>query len=304
MLSEENKGYLMVAAASVLWGTMGVNAQFLYDRGLAASHIVFWKLAFAFLITAVWMIFRQPGLMVISRRGLLITMFMGFYGQACYNVFIFNAIEYTGVATATILLYTSPAFVILMSRLLFKELLTPLKLTALVLCTVGTVVTVTEGRLDLLEINRYGVMMGLLAGFTFAVNTVAVKHLTRRYNRWTLGLYFFGFGALFAIPLSDPLGVFAVNPEPVVWLGLFLQGLLPTAMGYGLYIRAFSHGIEASRAGILTTLEIIVAVGAAALLLGDRLGGMKLLGIIMVFSSVVMVQPNQALWSRWKRPAA
>ena len=293
----------MVVAASVLWGTMGVNAGFLYRRGLEAGHIVFWKLAFAFLITAGWLLIRQRSLMVISRRGLLITMFMGFYGQACYNVFIFNAIEYTGVATATILLYTSPAFVILLARLLFKEALTPLKLTALTLCTVGTLLTVTQGRLDTLEINGFGVLMGGLAGFTFAVNTVAVKHLTRHYNRWTLGLYFFGFGALFAIPLSDPLGVFKVNPEPVVWLGLFLQGLLPTAMGYGLYIRAFSQGIEASRAGILTTLEIIVAVGAAALLLGDHLGVIKLLGILLVFSSVVLVQSGPFFMRRRQPPA-
>jgi drug/metabolite transporter (DMT)-like permease len=304
-ISEENKGYLMVAAASVLWGTMGINAQFLYDQGLTASHIVFWKLAFGFLIILCWLLIIDRRLLKISRKGFFQTLLMGFYCQAFYNYFIFSSIEYTGVATATILLYTSPTFVILMSRLFFSEKLSPVKITALILCTLGAVLTVTEGRIEALEIDRFGVGMGLLAGFTFAVSTLGTKALSMQINKWTLSLYFFGFGALFSIPISNPLGVFTVNPGPAVWLGLFLQGLLPTAMGYGLYIRAFSKGIEASRAGILTTLEIIVAVGASALLFGERIWGIKLLGILMVFVSVIIIQPQKPthLWLRKKQTA-
>lgn len=283
----------MVAAASVLWGTMGINAQFLYNQGLTASHIVFWKLAFGFLIIFLWLLTHDRKLLKISKQGLVWTFIMGLYCQAGYNYFVFSAIEKTSVSTATVLLYTFPIFVILMSRFFFKEALTPIKVGALLLCTLGAVLTVTEGRLDTLEINGAGVGLGLLSGFTFAVSTLGTKALTGRINRWTLSLYFFGFGALCSIPFSPPLSVFEINPGPLVWLGLFLQGLLPTALGYGLYIMAFSMGIEASRAGILATLEIIVAVGASALLFGESLWGIKLLGVICVFVSVVMIQPDK-----------
>jgi drug/metabolite transporter (DMT)-like permease len=302
--SKENQGYLMVAAAAMLWGSMGIIAQLLYNRGLNAGHIVFWKLAFGFIIILAYLMVKDRKLLRISRRGLMLTMLMGLYCQACYNFFIFSSVERVGVATFTILLYTSPLFIILMSRFFFGEKLTPVKLAALFLSTAGTVLTVTEGKLHLLEMNGFGVAMGLMAGFTFAVSTIATKKLTLHYNRWTLSLYFFGFGALFAIPISNPLGVLSVNPGLTVWLGLFLLGLLPTAMGYGLYIKAFSYGIEASRAGILTTIEIIVAVGAATFLLSDPMGGLKLAGIIMVFTAVLMIQLDRTavlwIWNRRK----
>lgn len=294
----------MVAAASVLWGTMGINAQFLYNQGLTASHIVFWKLAFGFLIILLWLLTHDRRLLRISRQGLVFTFIMGLYCQAGYNYFIFSAIEKTSVSTATVLLYTFPIFVILMSRIFFREGLTPVKMTALVLCTLGAVLTVTEGRLDNLEMNGYGVGLGLLSGFTFAVSTMGTKALASRVNRWTLSLYFFGFGALCSIPFSPPLSIFEVNPGPMVWLGLFLQGLLPTALGYGLYIMAFTKGIEASRAGILATLEIVVAVGASAVLFGESLWGVKLLGVLLVFVSVIIIQPDKPtlLWLKKKPP--
>ncbi len=294
----------MVAAASVLWGTMGINAQFLYNQGLTASHIVFWKLAFGFLIILLWLLTHDRRLLRISKQGLLWTFLMGLYCQAGYNYFVFSAIEQTSVSTTTVLLYTFPIFVILMSRIFFKEALTPVKMAALVLCTLGAFLTVTEGRLDNLEINGHGVGLGLLSGFTFAVSTMATKAMSSRVNRWTLSLYLFGFGALCSIPFSPPLSIFETNPGPLVWLGLLLQGLLPTALGYGLYIMAFSKGIEASRAGILATLEIIVAVSASAILFGESLWGVKLLGILLVFVSVVIIQPDKPtlMWFRKKPP--
>ncbi|SCY90895.1 DMT family transporter [Alkaliphilus peptidifermentans] len=289
-LKSQTRGYCMVALASILWGSMGIIGQMLYQQGLKANHIVFWKLIFGFIIILIYLLITDKTLLRIDKKGLMYLSLMGLICQASYNYFIFSAIAYTGIATATILLYTSPIFVIIMSRLFYKENITSIKLMALLMCMGGSFLTVTEGALAALKLNPIGIIMGLAAGFTFAITTISTKALVSRYSRWTICLYVFGFGALFAIPISNPLSILEINPGPSTWLGLFLLGLLPTALGYGLYITGISYNIEMSKTGILTTLEIIVAVVAASLIFGDKIWGYKLLGILMVFLSVIIIQ--------------
>jgi drug/metabolite transporter (DMT)-like permease len=52
-------------------------------------------------------------------------------------------------------------------------------------------------------------------------------------------------------------------------------------------------GIEASKAGIISTVEVVVAVMVSYVFFDEQLVGIKLLGILMVIDSVVTVQLNR-----------
>ena len=57
----------------------------------------------------------------IRPAGVLSCLLVGLFSQALYNMFYMRTIKESGMAVAAVLLYTSPVFVALMSRIFFRE---------------------------------------------------------------------------------------------------------------------------------------------------------------------------------------
>ena len=86
-------------------------------------------------------------LLAIDRSGLLWSAAMGLFTQALFNLCYTLSIQHTNVSTGAVLLYTAPAFVLIMSRLVYREKITSGKAIALILNIAGCVLTVTGGAL-------------------------------------------------------------------------------------------------------------------------------------------------------------
>ena len=169
--NEQTKGYLMVLAAGSLWGTIGLFATLLSDMGIGAAPVAFFRLLSATIMLALILLIKGKGVSLfrISKRGLISCMLIGFVSQAFYNVCYMNAIEQNGMATAAVFLYTSPIYVALLSRLFFHEPLSGNKILAILVNIIGCVLTVTGGAFSEQRISAFGLMMGILAGFTYAM---------------------------------------------------------------------------------------------------------------------------------------
>ncbi|MBA7553775.1 hypothetical protein ES705_46374 [subsurface metagenome] len=149
--------------------------------------------------------------------------------------------------------------------------------------------------MDTLKLNLPGVLMGVGAGFTFALLIIITKAIINDYHQLTIIAYSIGFGLLFYLPFSHPLEIFQMGLALKAWLLLGTIGLISTVIAYGFYITGLSYGIEASKAGIVSTLELVVSVILSYLTFKEALWGWKLVGILMVVSSVIIVQLDKIL---------
>lgn len=182
-----------------------------------------------------------------------------------------------------------------MARIFYKELFTPFKTVALFLCIGGCFFAATGGSMDTLKLNLPGVLMGVGAGFTFALLTIITKAIINDYHQLSIIAYSIGFGLLFYLPFTHPLEIFQMGLALKAWLLLGTIGLISTVIAYGFYITGLSYGIEASKAGIVSTLEVVVSVILSYLIFKEALWGWKLVGILMVVFSVVIVQLDKIL---------
>jgi drug/metabolite transporter (DMT)-like permease len=285
----------MVAAAGILWGTIGPQVKILLNYQLSVQAIVLWRMVFAFIILFSFIFFTNRKLLKVDLRGLVHISLIGLFSQFFFNVLYFNAIQKTTIATAVTLLYTAPIFIAVMARIFYKELFTPFKTVALLLCIGGCFFAATGGSMETLQLNLPGVLMGLGAGFTFALLTILSKAIINDYHQLTIIVYSIGFGLLFYLPFSHPLEIFQMDLALKAWLLLGSIGLISTVIAYGFYITGLSYGIEASRAGIVSTLELVVAVILSYLIFKEALWGWKLAGILMVVFSVAIVQVDKIL---------
>lgn len=289
-LARKTKGYMMITGSGFLWGSMFFYAQYLLDRGLVSQDFVVWKLFIGFLAMFIYTWIKDRTLLKIDKRGLVFTMFMGLVCHAVYNLFTFLSMEKTSISTAVSLLYTAPMFVMIMSRIFLKEIITSPKIIALIICTIGVFLTVTGGSLRALSFNLSGVTLGLLAGFFYAIMNILSKSLLNQYSQLTILIYTFGSGSLFSLAFSNPLVPFKMEFDPIIWLCIIALGVLPTALSYLLFTTGLTYGVESSKASIIATLEVPVSVLGSYLLFGQEIGGWKIVGIIMVLLSVVLLQ--------------
>ena len=301
-MERQTKGYLMVAAAGILWGTIGIQVKTLLNYQLSVQAIVLWRMIFAVIILFPFIFFTKREILKVDLRGIAYFSLIGICSQFFFNVLYFSAIQKTTIATAVTLLYSAPIFIAVMARIFYKELFTPIKTVALFLCMGGCFFASTGGSVAVLKLNLIGVLMGLGAGFTFALLTIIIKAIINDYHQLTIIAYSIGFGLLFYLPFTHPLEIFQMDLALKAWLLLCSLGLISTVIAYGFYITGLSYGIEASKAGIISTLEVVVSVTLSYLVFKEALWGWKLVGILMVVFSVIIVQVDKILPSRSPSP--
>lgn len=301
-MERQTKGYLMVAAAGILWGTIGIQVKTLLNYQLSVQAIVLWRMIFAVIILFPFIFFTKREILKVDLRGIAYFSLIGICSQFFFNVLYFSAIQKTTIATAVTLLYSAPIFIAVMARIFYKELFTPIKTVALFLCMGGCFFASTGGSVAVLKLNLIGVLMGLGAGFTFALLTIIIKAIINDYHQLTIIAYSIGFGLLFYLPFTHPLEIFQMDLALKAWLLLCSLGLISTVIAYGFYITGLSYGIEASKAGIISTLEVVVSVMLSYLIFKEALWGWKLVGILMVVFSVIIVQVDNILPSRSPSP--
>ena len=299
-MKKHAKGYLMVATAASIWGTVGIQVQILFNYNVSLQSIVFWRMFFAFFILLVFIFITKKERLLIDKKGLIYMGIMGLSSQLLFNLCYFSCIQKTSISTAVTLLYSAPIFIAIMARIFYGELFTLMKTLALLICIGGCFLAATGGSLSVLRLNLIGVLLGLAAGFNFSLVTIVSKAIIRKYHQLTIIIYALGFGLIFYLPFSRPLAIFEQGLPLLAWALIVCFGIVSTAIAYGLYITGISYGIEVSRAGIVSTLELVVAVILSWLLFRENILGWKLVGILMVVFAVIIIQLE--LNNRKKKP--
>ena len=216
----------------------------------------------------------------IAELGLLSVLFFTF----CY----FRAIELMPLATAAILLYTSPIWVTLMAALCFHERLTARKLLALGLAFAGCVLVsgLSGGSLTF-----YGLLVGLGAGVGYALYSILGTVALRRYPPLTVTTWTFLFAAVGSWFLSNPVSLLtAMRAAPAGTLAWLIPGtaVLTAVIPYLAYTKGLQN-TEAGRAAILATVEPVVATLMGALVFHETLSLTALLGIALVLGSIALL---------------
>ena len=296
MNTGSRQGIVLVAISGVLWGTIGVVAQAIYRQSDLSPLVVgFYRLALGFPLVALgcWLMlgremFRvRPGHYL---RMILIGVMLAFY-QVCY----FSAIEYTGVAIATLItLCSAPVIVSLASVLVLGEALTQYTLGALTLAVFGAglLVGAPANVADLSDL-AIGAGLSFASASGYAVVAMLGRSLTESCHPMYTTTVSFGVGTLVLLPLLL-IDYSAGTYSGEVWGLLAYLGLVPTALGYLLFFRGV-HFIRASTAAILTLLEPLVATLLAWILFAERLGPIAFIGAILLLTGIFVLYKGEKM---------
>lgn len=213
----------------------------------------------------------------------------GLLGVAAFFVVYMTAINTTTVATAAILLYTAPAFVLVLSALLFGETLTTPKAIAVACAFIGCVLVGRGYDLSSLRLNLPGVLAGLASGLAYALYTIFGKAALRRYSPLTTLTYALGFGTIFLGTVALSTTVIPRAHPSSGWLALVYLALVTTLLAQVLYLAGLRY-IDAGPASLLATVEPVTAALLGYLVLGERLEGLQIAGGALVVGAVIIAR--------------
>lgn len=280
---------LLIAGAAALWGSMGVVSRFAFETGLTPLAVAFYRAALAFVTVAAVTLALMPDRLRIRRADVALFALFGLISIAVFFFVYLFAISLTTVATAAILLYTAPAWVLVLSRLAFAEPLTAPKLWALALAFAGSLLVVRAYDFSALRVTLPGVLAGLAAGLTYALYSVFGKTALRRHPETVTLTYALGFGTLFLGVAAAATGQLSVGVLRTAWPLVIYLGLVTTLLAQFMYLTGL-RAVEAGRASLIATLEPVVAAVLGYLVLRERLDLWQGIGGLAVLSGVLLVR--------------
>lgn len=284
------KGYSEILAAGITWGTIGLFVTMLGSAGIASSSAAFLRIFAGAVIIGILIITKKglPGF-YINGKGLTLCIILGICSQGMFNYCYNASIANTGMATASILLYTAPVFVLIMSAVFFSEKITMVKSIALFLNVAGCILTVAGGSIDSMQFSAAGVLFGIAAGFLYALMTIVSKTTTDDYDPLSILFYSFIFGSVFLALVIHPFDDIAASWNFKTFLLALGYGAIPTALSYKLYMSGLSKKPETSKVPVIASVETVAAAMIGIIVFREDISVPKAAGIFLVLVSIFIM---------------
>lgn len=225
----------------------------------------------------------------LPARDLAHCFLLGVLGVAASNYFYYFAIQKTNVATAIILQYTAPVWVLL--YMVARGLQKPgwQRVAAVALAVAGSALAIGVVGSGGFVLNTIGVAAALLAAFAFAFYNVGGHRILARYDRWKVLLYTLLSASVFWLLVNPPWKVAAAHYSGGQWLFLFVFSLLSVLGPFSCYFAGLQH-LGPTRAIVASCLEPVFSIVIAAMVLGEVMRPVQTLGIVIVLAAIVLVQ--------------
>jgi drug/metabolite transporter (DMT)-like permease len=279
------KGFLYIICAGVLWGFVGPLSKIAFQEGVSPLEVAFWR---AFLA---WLFFGLHASVTkevrVNPRDVPAIVIFGLTGVAFFYGSYQLAVHKGGAALASMLLYTAPAWVALLSRLFFKEAMTSVKIAATVLTIFGVIGVSTgaagESVYSGIQVSSAAVVFGLLSGFFYSLYYIFGKRFSANYTSPNLFLYMLPIGALCLLP-----AVSFSHKTITAWIAIGGLAFFSTYVAYYCYYLALKY-LEPSRAAITATIEPIVATIVAHVLWKESFSLAGYAGAALILTAVILI---------------
>ncbi|MBQ7962194.1 MAG: EamA family transporter [Clostridia bacterium] len=203
-------------------------------------------------------------------------------------IFLFEAYNYTTVATATLTYYLAPFFVMLASPFLLKEKLTLKQFLCLIGAIIGMVFVSGVVKNGIPEADELkGILFGLGAAILYASVIILNKKL-REISAYEKTVMQLGTAAVVVIPyifLTEDISKLSFTPMTVVML--LITGIVHTGIAYALYFNSMKD-LKAQTVAIFSYIDPAVAILLSAFILKEGMDIYGIIGAVLILGSAML----------------
>lgn len=284
-------GLLMALSSAIFWGISGTCAQFLFEKkGLDPAWLVTWRMILAGTILVIFSVITEKKVAFDiwkKPKNAAKLLLFGILGMVAVQFTYFYSISLSNAATATILQYIGPVFVVAYYAIKNRKWPMLAEYAALVLALSGTFLLVTHGSLDELVISEQAIFWGILSALALAFYTIQPVGLLRTFSPAAVTGWGMLVGGIFFSLYTQPWSI-SGKWDSSTWLAFSYIVLFGTVTAFYFFLKSVTI-IGATYASLLCSVEPLAAAMTAVFWLGVSFTGIDWLGTILILLTVVLL---------------
>lgn len=273
-------GLALIALSASAFGTLAIFGRYAYADGMDAFTILFLRFTLAAGVMAGLLVIRREAL---PRGSVLLRLVgMGAIGYVGQAFSYFTALNFASSGLVALLLYLYPMFVLLLSVVILRERVTGFKWLALGLALAGTALTVGPAGGQWV-----GILLAVLAAMIYSVYIIVGAQVLKQVSAFQSSTVIFASAGVASGGLMLINGAHwpATGAGWAVVVGIVL---LATVLPVVTFLAGLKR-IGPTNAAMLSVLEPVVTVLLSAVLLGETLQPLSLLGGGLILVAVLLL---------------
>lgn len=286
--SHNLKYHLLAIFIVAVWGVSFINTRVLLDAGLSPTEIYIYR----FIISYVCMLaFSRFKVRILPWRDELLMFWCGLTGGTLYFLAENTAIKLTLVSDVAVLVSLNPLLTIMLAAIFLRdEHLTWVKVAGSVIAFAGVgLLTFYDG--FVWGDGLLGDLLALATALVWAIYSVILKRINNKYDALIITRKTFFYGLVTVLPLmpSQEFSPLATLLRADVIANMLFLTLVCSMLGFYVWTLV-TKAIGTINSSNYLYLSPIISLIAAALILGERVGALGLLGCAMILGGVIIVE--------------
>lgn len=295
------RGAIYGLTAAAIWGGLYVVSDIVLQT-IPPFTLLTIRLLMGIAVLAV--LLWRSGTALPRRSETIRLLMVGFLGFGVSVGAQFVGTDKSTAVNGALVTSASPAFILVFAWLLLHERLTPQRILAVVLATLGVVVIIDPSKADFSSDTFIGDLVLALAAVTWGLYSVLVRKLSVRHDTLVITLLAF-LGGMF---LTIPAMLLELPNRPVgeidngTILGVLYLGIISTAVAMWLWNRAFAL-VDASVASLFFFAQPVVGTILSVLVQGQVITPSLWAGGLMIAAGLLLaIYPARRM--HWQKRAA
>jgi len=279
-------GILCGIGAASIWGGMYVVSKVVLNVIPPFTLVTIRLILGGFTL---WLFRAMRGGMKIERKQFLQVFGVGLIGYGISLGFQFVGTSLSTAANGSLVTSATPAFILLFAWIILREHITPLRLAALLISTLGVVAVIDPRTAQLNPGLFLGNLSLLAAALTWALYSVLIRIVTRKMDVLSVTLIAF----LGGLPIVIPAGIWELSSTKIGHIslgilgGLLFLGIISTALAMVLWNTAFA-ALDASVASLTFFAQPVVGTLLGWFFLKETITSLFLLGGLLIAIGLIM----------------
>ena len=284
-------GYLSAIAATLFW-----SGNFTIARGVIENippiSLAYWRWTTAIILLLPFAIKSLISDWAIIKKHYIYLSITSILGVSLFNTLIYISGHSTSAINMSLIAITFPIFIIMISRFIFKELITVNKGIGILFVISGVIILITKGDLSILKTISFvaGDLWMLLAAISFALYSILIKYKPTGIGNRSFQLSTFIIGLLFLTPFyiwesfNTNFQIQSINTD--IFYSILYLGIFASMFSYILWGKAVEFLGPTKPAMIYYTLPIFSGL-IAYLFLGEKIESIHLLSMMLILIGVL-----------------
>lgn len=292
--------HVLALVTAAVWGSTFVSTKILLANGLSPAQIMVIRFSIAYLL--ILLLSHRP---LFSRKlsDELLMIGAGITGGSLYFLAENSALIYTQASNVAIIIAVTPLLTAIAAHFFSRgERFSRTLATGSVIALAGVVLVVLNGRF-VLHLNPKGDMLTIAAAVLWALYSIIIVRLQRRYSSLFITRKVFFYGIVTLLPylfIHEAALDFGLLLRPAVIGNLLFLGLIASFACYWAWNAAIAR-IGSVNASNYLYLNPVVALITSAIVLDERITVTALIGTALIMLGVAVCEKLPARTSARRR---